>query len=162
MKKKTLGQVIIRDFKIHKWKYFILIPVMLYFILFHYKAMYGVVIAFQKYRPSAGIAGSKWVGFNNFVRFFNDPYFLKVLRNTFAISFLNLVFSFPMPIILALLLNEVKVVWFKKIVQTITYMPHFIAMVVVCGLVTSYCQSNGLINDIIVSLVGFGAYFHAW
>ena len=154
MKKKSLGQVIIRDFKIHKWKYLILVPVMLYFILFHYKAMYGVVIAFQKYRPSAGIAGSKWVGFDNFVRFFNDPYFFKVLRNTFMISFLNLVFSFPMPIILALLLNEVKVVWFKKIVQTITYMPHFIAMVVVCGLVTSYCQSNGLINDIIAFFGG--------
>ena len=154
MKKKTLGQVIIRDFKIHKWKYLILVPVMLYFILFHYKAMYGVVIAFQRYRPHAGIAGSKWVGFDNFIRFFNDPYFFKVLRNTFSISFLNLVFSFPMPIILALLLNEVKVVWFKKIVQTITYMPHFIAMVVVCGLVTSYCQSNGLINDIIAFFGG--------
>lgn len=154
MKKKALGQVIIRDFKIHKWKYLILVPVMLYFILFHYKAMYGVIIAFQKYRPSAGISGSKWVGFDNFVRFFNDPYFFKVLRNTFTISFLNLVFSFPMPIMLALLLNEVKVVWFKKIVQTITYMPHFIAIVVVCGLVTSYSQSNGLINDIIAFFGG--------
>lgn len=154
MRKKTLGYVISRDFKIHKWKYLILVPVMLYFILFHYKAMYGVVIAFQKYRPSAGIAGSKWVGFDNFVRFFNDPYFFLVLRNTFTISFLNLVFSFPMPIILALLLNEVKVVWFKKIVQTITYMPHFIAMIVVCGLVTSYCQSGGVINDVIAFFGG--------
>jgi len=154
MNKKSLIQVIIRDFKIHKWKYLIVLPVMLYFILFHYKSMYGVIIAFQRYRPSAGISGSKWVGFDNFIRFFKDAYFFQVLRNTFMISLLNLIFSFPMPIILALLLNEVKVNWFKRIVQTITYMPHFIAMVVVCGLVTSFCQSNGLINDVIVFFGG--------
>ena len=149
MNQRTLGQRIIRDFKLHKYKYMLIIPVVIYFILFHYKAMYGVVIAFQRFRPTAGIAGSPWVGVDNFIRFFKDTYFWRVLRNTFSISFLTIVFSFPAPIILALLINEIKIPWFKRTVQTITYMPHFIALVVVCGLISSFCQTNGVFNDII-------------
>ena len=116
--------------------------------------MYGVIIAFKKYRPSLGIAESSWVGFDNFMRFFNDPWIWRLLRNTISISFLMLLFSFPAAIFLALLLNEVKVSWFKRTVQTITYMPHFIALVVVCGLINSFCQSKGLLNDIIVFFGG--------
>lgn len=148
------GARLIRDIKKHKYKYLIVLPVVIYLIIFCYKPMYGIIIAFQRFRPNLGIARSKWVGLDNFRRFFVDPSFFKVLRNTFAISGLSIVFSFPMPIILALLLNEVRVSWFKRTVQTITYLPHFISMVVMCGLVTNFCQTNGVLNDIIVFFGG--------
>lgn len=151
---KKRGLRVVQDFKKHKFKYLIVIPVIVYLVLFCYKPMYGLIIAFQKYRPSLGIADSQWVGFDNFSRFFKDPFFGRLLRNTFTISFLMLIFSFPAAISLALLLNEVKVSWFKRTVQTITYMPHFIALVVVCGLVKNFCQSTGVINDIIVFFGG--------
>lgn len=131
-----------------------ILPVMAYLILFCYKPMYGVIIAFQRFRPGLGIAGSTWVGLDNFARFFKDVNFWKVLRNTFSISFLNILFTFPAPILLALLLNEVKCSWFKRTVQTVSYLPHFIAMVVVCGLINQFCQSDGLINDIIAFFGG--------
>lgn len=130
------------------------LPVIIYLILFCYKPMYGVIIAFQRYRPGLGIEGSPWIGLDNFVRFFKDINFWRVLRNTFSISFLNILFTFPAPILLALLLNEVKCSWFKRTVQTVSYLPHFIAMVVVCGLVNQFCQSDGLINDIIAFFGG--------
>ena len=154
MSQKTFTQRLARDIKLHKYKYLLVIPVVLYFVIFHYKAMYGVVIAFQRFRATAGIAKSPWVGFENFKRFFRDVYFWRVLRNTFSISFLTLLFSFPAPIILALLLNEVKVSWFKRTVQTITYMPHFIALVVVCGLINTFCQTGGAFNDVIAFFGG--------
>ena len=152
--KKSFTQKVRRDLQMHKYKYLIVLPVIAYFILFHYKAMYGIVIAFQDYRPTRGIADSNWVGFKHFVSFFKDPYFWRLLRNTLSISLLTLFLSFPMPVILALFLNEVRVSWFKRTIQTITYMPHFIAVVVVCGLIRSYCQSNGVINDLIVLFGG--------
>lgn len=150
MNNKSFCTKVVQDFKKHKYKYLIFLPILVYLILFHYKPMYGIIIAFKNYRVSLGITESPWVGFRHFQRFFEDIYFWRVLRNTFSISLLTLIFSFPAPIILALLLNEVRASWFKRVIQTITYMPHFIAMVVVCGLITSYCQSNGLFNDIIV------------
>lgn len=143
-----------KDWSRHKWKYIIIIPILIYLFFFHYKPMYGIIIAFKNYRPSLDIAGSAWVGMKNFIRFFNDPYCFRVIKNTFSISLLTLLFSFPAAIALALLLNEIKVNWFKRIIQTITYMPHFIALVVVCGLINSFCQSNGLFNDIIVFFGG--------
>lgn len=152
--KKNFGSRVAQDFKRHKFKYLIVIPVIIYMILFLYKPMYGVVIAFQRYRSSLGIADSPWVGFDNFVRFFKDPFFWRLLRNTVTISFLMIIFSFPAAVILALLLNEVKVSWFKRTVQTITYMPHFIALVVVCALVNNFCQSDGVLNDVIVFFGG--------
>ena len=146
----TLGKKIIYDFKLNKFKYLMILPVIVFLILFCYKPMYGLIIAFQRYRPSLGITRSSWVGFDNFARFMNDINFWRVVRNTFSISLLSIVFSFPMPILLAILLNEVKCSWFKRTVQTISYLPHFIAMVVVCGLIKQFCQSSGIINDIIV------------
>lgn len=154
MNTKSLGQKILQDFKRHKQKYLIILPVIIYFILFHYKPMYGLLIVFKRYRPTVGIWNSPWIGLDNFVRFFQDIYFFRLIKNTFTISFLSLIFSFPMPILLALLLNEVKAVKFKKTVQTITYMPHFIAMVVICGLITGFTQTNGLINNIIALFGG--------
>lgn len=149
-----LRKRIIYDFKLNKYKYLMVLPVLVFLFLFCYKPMYGLVIAFQRYRPALGIAKSPWVGFENFTRFLNDINFWRVVRNTFSISFLSILFSFPMPILLAVLLNEVKCIWFKRTVQTISYLPHFIAMVVVCGLIKQFCQSTGLINNIIVLFGG--------
>lgn len=146
----SFGKRMGRDFKKNKYKYLLVLPVIVYFLVFHYKPMYGIVIAFQRFRVSAGITGSPWVGFENFRRFFEDIYFWRVLRNTVTISLLSIVVGFPMPIILALIINEVRVKWFKKTVQTITYMPHFISMVVVCSMIRAFCQSNGIFNDVIV------------
>lgn len=153
MKKSFLARLK-RDISMHKYKYLLVLPVIAYFIIFHYKAMYGIIIAFKNYRASRGISGSEWVGFRYFEMFFKDPYFFRVLRNTLTINILQLIFSFPVPIFLALLLNEVRVSWFKRSVQTITYMPHFISVMVVCGLVKSYCQSGGVINDLIAFFGG--------
>lgn len=152
--KKTFAARVKQDFQRHKFKYLIFLPVLIYLILFCYKPMYGVVIAFQKFRPSLGIERSPWVGFFQFTRAFEDPYFWRALRNTFTISFLSLIFSFPVPVLLALLLNEVKISWFKRTVQTLSYMPHFIASVVVCGMITIYCQTNGLFSQIMVFFGG--------
>lgn len=167
MKKTSLWTTLARDFKKHKQKYLIILPVLIYFVLFHYKPMYGLIIAFKRYKPALGIWRSPWVGLNNFVRFFNDYYFFRLIRNTFTISFLSILFCFPVPILLALLLNEVKNQKFKKTVQTITYMPHFVAMVVMCGMINSFVSSNGIINDIIaffggkrVNLLTKKAYFY--
>lgn len=154
MNRKTFGERALQDFRRNKYKYLLILPVIAYFIIFHYKPMYGIVIAFQRFRASAGIAGSPWVGLDNFVRFCQDIYFWRVLRNTVTISLLSIVFVFPAPVLLALLLNEVRVKWFKRTVQTISYMPHFIAMVVVCGLINSFCQTNGVFNEIIAFFGG--------
>lgn len=143
-----------KDFKRNKFKYILILPVIIFFILFHYKPMYGIVIAFQKYRLTAGISGSPWVGLYQFKRFFSDPYFFRLLRNTLSISVLYQIFSNPAPIILALLLNEVRCKWFKRTVQTVSYMPHFISLVIVCSMINSFCSSNGLINTIIEFLGG--------
>ena len=130
------------------------IPVLAFYILFHYKPMYGAIMAFMDYNPRLGFSGSEWVGFANFTRFFESPYFVKLLRNTLLLSVYGIIFGFPAPIILALLLNEIKSTKFKKAVQTITYLPHFISLVVVTGIIKEFCQSTGLINDIIVALGG--------
>jgi putative aldouronate transport system permease protein len=116
--------------------------------------MYGIVIAFQNYKPFLGIDGSKWVGFDNFLKFFNDVYFFRLLKNTFSISLLSILFGFPAPILLALLLNEIRSTKFKKVVQTVSYMPYFISIVVVCGLLRSFSQTDGVFNDLIVALGG--------
>ncbi len=148
---KSRRKTVATDFRRHKYKYLIILPVLIYLAVFCYKPMYGVIIAFQNYQPAVGIADSQWVGFMQFQRAFSDLYFWRALKNTLTISFLSLVFSFPVPILLALILNEVKVKWFGRTVQTITYMPHFISLVVVCGLVNSFCQSEGLITDLLVA-----------
>ncbi len=149
-----LGRRIARDFQQNYFKYIIILPVLAWLILFCYKPMYGVLIAFQDFRPRLGFAGSKWIGFDNFTRFFSDTYFPRVFRNTLTISISTILFSFPVPIILALLLNEVRATWFKRIVQTVTYLPHFIALVVVCAMVSQFVQTDGIINDIIALFGG--------
>ena len=146
--KKTFSQRLSRDFKLNKYKYLLIIPVLVYLALFCYKPMYGLIIAFKNYKPTRGIWGSQWVGFMWFETFFKDIYFWRLLRNTFTLSALSIVFGFPAPIILALLLNEVHNEKFKRTVQTITYMPYFISLVVMCSLIKIYCQENGLFSQI--------------
>ena len=138
-----------KDLVKNRFIYFMIIPVLVYYIIFKYFPMYGAQIAFRAYRPRIGITDSPWVGFENFIRFFQSVYFVRVFRNTILISFYSILFGFPAPIILALLLNEIRSKAYKRIVQTISYMPHFISMVVVCGMIRNFTASNGLINEII-------------
>ena len=120
--------------KRHKWMYFLMLPGIIYFIIFKYVPMGGLIIAFQNYSPYLGIAGSEWVGFEHFKNFFMNPDFKMLLVNTFSISLMNLLFFFPAPIILALLLNEVKNKLLKRSIQTMIYIPHFISMVIVASI----------------------------
>ncbi len=151
---QSYGQRLIRDFRKNKSIYFLAIPIVLFYLIFHYKTMYGAVIAFYNYRPAKGISGSAFVGLDHFVSYFTGPFFWRTLKNTLAISLLSLLFGFPAPILLALLLNEVGSRHFKKTVQTITYLPHFVSSVVICGMLTSFCLSTGLFNDIIALFGG--------
>lgn len=151
---KSFAERVRVDFRRNRSLYLLVVPVILFYLIFHYKPMIGAVIAFQDYIPRKGISGSEWVGFDQFIRFFQSPYFGRLLRNTLLLSVYGLAFGFPAPIILALLLNELHHKKYKKAVQTITYLPHFISLVVVTGMIKDFTQSTGLINDIIVFLGG--------
>jgi putative aldouronate transport system permease protein len=154
MKQKTFLQRVKADWRRNKALYLLVLPVLLFYLIFHYKPMYGAIIAFKDYTPALGIADSPWVGFDNFTRFFTSPYFVRLIKNTILLSLYELIFGFPAPIILALLLNEVRNKKFKGIAQTITYLPHFISMVVVTGMITNFAMTSGLFNDIIVFFGG--------
>lgn len=151
---ERLGARIRRDWIRNRSLYIMVIPVLLFYILFHYKPMYGTIMAFMDYSPRLGFAGSKWVGFDNFIRFFRSPYCWQVIRNTLILSVYGIVICFPAPIILALLINEVKSQGYKKVVQTVTYLPHFISLVVVTGIIKDFTMSTGLITDIVVFFGG--------
>ena len=153
-RRASLGHRIARDLQRHKWKYILMIPILIYLILFCYKPMYGLIIAFKNYKPALGFAGSKWVGLKYFKKFFGDYYFFRILRNTFLISLYSILWGFPAPILLALMLNELRGERFKRTVQTVTYIPHFISMVVICSIIRQFCLSDGVFNDI-------GAFFGA-
>lgn len=142
-----------KDFKANRAVYLMALPVILFFIVFSYIPMTGLVMAFQKYSPQLGIFGSEWVGLKNFTDFFGSYYFLRLLKNTFLLSFYDLIFAFPAPIIFALLINEVRNRYFKKAVQTISYIPFFISLVVIAGLIIDFTSSKGIITSI-VSLFG--------
>lgn len=152
--RRSLRKLLYNDWKRHKWKYILVIPVILFFLLFHYKPMYGILIAFKKYKPNRGIWGSDWVGLQYFYDFFTDYYFYRVVTNTFLISLYSLLWGFPMPVLLALMLNELRSQWFKRTVQTVTYIPHFISLVVICGLIRQFSLSGGVFNDIIAFFGG--------
>lgn len=143
-----------RKYAKHKQLYLMLVPIVAYYLIFHYGPMYGAIIAFKQFSPTSGIFGSPWVGFLHFTDFFHSYYFWRLIRNTLMINVLDLVFGFPAPIILALLLNEITRSYFKRTIQAITYMPHFISIVVVAGLIIDFCTTRGLFNAIITSLGG--------
>ncbi len=138
-------------------KYLVLmaLPAVAYFLVFHYYPMYGMLIAFQDYSPGKGIWGSVWVGFEHFRQFFGGYYFFRLLSNTVIISVLSLLWGFPLPIIFALMLNEFREGTFKRTVQTVSYLPHFISLVVTCGMIINFLSpANGIINTLIKALGG--------
>lgn len=151
--KETFGTRVKKDLKQNWILYLMLLPVLLYFILFFYKPMYGALIAFQDYRPAKDF-GTDWVGFKHFIRFFQSPFLGRILRNTITISVLMIVFGFPGSIFLAIMINEIKGEKFKAVSQSCMHLPHFVSLVVVCGLVRKFCLSDGLFNDIIVFFGG--------
>ncbi|MCW1968517.1 MAG: ABC transporter permease subunit [Anaerolineae bacterium] len=147
--KPTFWQRVVKDFKRNKGIYVMLLPVLLYYAVFHYGPMYGAQIAFRDFTPVRGITGSTWVGLENFQEFFNGIYFWRLLRNTWTIGLLDVLFGFPAPIIFALLLNEVTNEKFERFVQTTSYLPYFISVVVVVGLIIDFFARDGLINEIL-------------
>lgn len=141
--------------KRNKDLYFMLIPGLIFLIVFKYTPMYGIIIAFLDYNIFAGIGGSEWIGMNNFIKLFGNIEFYQVFTNTLLISIYKLVFYFPIPILLAIVLNEVRSMAYKKTVQTIIYLPHFLSWVIVSGLcINILSTSNGIINNLIVAFGG--------
>ena len=116
--------------------------------------MYGAIIAFENYSPGKGILGSKWVGFKHFIDFLSSPDIVRLLRNTLTISINTLIFGFSTPIILALMMNELRQAKFKRVVQTVSYMPHFISVVVICGMIKDFVSPGGLISDMLSPFIG--------
>lgn len=155
-----------KDYRKHKYLYLMILPVILYYFIFHYVPMYGAMIAFKDFQIGDGFLGSRWVGFEHFTNFFNSYYFKRLLTNTLLINVYMLLFSFPAPILFALLINEISGSVFKRTVQTITYLPHFISMIVVCGMITQFLARDGFLTDLLVlfgmertALLGDPAYF---
>jgi putative aldouronate transport system permease protein len=153
--RKGRWQTISRDLRRNKHVYLMLLPVLLYYLIFHYGPMYGAVIAFEDFNPIKGVFGSKWVGLQNFQDFFSSVYFGRLLFNTVAISVLDLIFGFPAPIILALLINELRWNPFKRLVQTVTYLPHFVSVVVVVGMMVDFFARDGLVNQLLGTNVSY-------
>lgn len=145
----------IRDLVRDKWMYLMLLPGVLYFVIFKYVPMYGVTMAFQDYKPHLGFTGSPWVGFKHFERFFSEPQFWTLFRNTLILALYNLIFFFPLPIILSLMLNELRRERFKRFVQTMIYIPHFVSWVVVVGIFyILFTTENGIINELLYQITG--------
>jgi putative aldouronate transport system permease protein len=143
-----------RDLARNRTVYLLALPMVAYYFLFHYQPMYGAVIAFKDFAPGRGVWGSPWAGFEHFESFFRSVYFFRVLRNTVVLSLQNLVFGFPAPILLALLLNEIRNRVYKRTVQTVSYLPHFVSIMVICGMIIDFTASDGLVNDIVAFLGG--------
>ena len=148
-KKECFFSRLKKDLVQNKVLYLIVALPVLYYIIFCYLPMYGLIISFKEYSPSMGIMGSPWVGFKHFKSFFTGVYFWRLIKNTFRISLLSILFGFPAPILLALLINEITNKKFVKQAQTITYLPHFISLVVVCGIISSFTGTHGVITNII-------------
>lgn len=156
---------------LHAWKrslikywdlYLLILPVLIWLVIFKYGPMYGTIIAFEDYSPSKGVLGSRWVGFKHFQRFFNAYNFRDILLNTVKLSVFQLLCAFPMPIILALVLNEIGNQRYKKLVQTVTYAPFFLSTVVMVGLIDAFLYPDtGLLNVLLVKLGGSSVNFMA-
>jgi putative aldouronate transport system permease protein len=144
---------LLKHFRMYKWLYIFLIPGFLYLLIFKYVPMFGIVIAFKDFSLVRGIWASEWIGFENFTYLFESRDFYKVLRNSLVLSFYQILFGFPAPIILAVMLNEVRSLLFKRISQTVLYLPHFISWVVLAGMVINFLSpSTGPVNHIVKSM----------
>lgn len=149
-KSKYLNLTLVkRDFQGNKLLYLMALPVIVYFAIFHYGPMYGLIISFQRFVPAMGISGSKWIGIENFTTFFNSFFAWRIIRNTLLINIYSVIFGFPAPIILALLVSEIRLIRFRRVVQTISYLPHFVSLLVIASIIIDFTASDGLINDII-------------
>lgn len=142
-------RIVSKDLKINRYIYLLMLPVLAYYIIFRYIPIYGVQIAFENYVPGKGFLSNQWVGLQNFADFFSSIYAWRVMRNTLLLNVYLTIYSFPAPIILALLINEIRGKYFKKITQTITYMPYFISLVVVVGIMYDFFSRGGLVENIL-------------
>lgn len=157
-KKHTWVQI-----KRNKWMYLLLLPGILYFIIFKIVPLWGIFISMKDYYAGVPFMKAEWVGLDNFIRFFGSNSFIQLLRNTLIISLMNIIFFFPLPIILALLLNEIRVQWYKKVLQTLVYVPHFVSMVVIASITfmllkeaSSSAGMGGAVFEITRRLTGEG------
>lgn len=152
-KKKAKKKGTLRE-SLYRQRYLIIMiaPFIIWLVIFHYIPLWGWTMAFQDYKPRPGMHfwDYEFVGLKHFIALFQDPMFYKVMRNTLAMSFMQLIFGFPLPIIFAILLNEVRQVRFKKLVQTVSYLPHFVSWVIVAGLFTTMLSREGIVNDLLV------------
>ncbi len=152
---RRLGADLLRD----KWLYLLLLPGFIYFIVFKYLPMWGIVIAFENYVPYSGIFGSEWVGMKWFEYFFKFPSWTRYLKNTLILSFMNLIFYFPAPILLALLLNEMRSLRYKKLLQTFLYVPHFISIVIVVSITMILFGPSGIVYKVTENVLGSSINF---
>lgn len=140
----------------NRWLYVMILPGLLYFLIFKYIPMYGLIISFQNYKPFQGIRGSEWVGFKHFGRLFTEPDFLNILTNTLVLFGLNILFFFPVPILLALMLNELRGSFFKRLFQSLVYLPHFMSWVIIVSIgYVMLTMDGGILNELI-AMLGFG------
>ena len=153
---KPISKGFVRNIKDHKYAYLMILPALIAITVFNYMPLLGIILAFKEYNIYDGIMGSPWVGLDNFVLVFNQPAMLHAIKNTLTLSLINLFGAKPFPIILALLFNEVWNMKFKKIVQTVSYLPHFLSMVSVVGLVYSLFATEGPVNQILGMIHGEG------
>lgn len=144
-----IGERLGKDIRRNKGAYLLFVPVLIWYILFQYLPLTNIIVAFQDYNIYRGISGSAWVGLENFAKFFKLRTFPVLVRNTVVLSLYGILFDFPAPILLALMLNEVRHARIKSVMQTISYMPHFISLVVVCGIIRDFCASDGVINQVL-------------
>ncbi len=161
-KQKSVTAVLVKDVKKNKGIYLMLVPVVAYFLIFHYIPMLSAQIAFKDFSIAKGIGGSPWVGLKHFKTYFGSYYFGRLIRNTLLLSLENILFGFPAPIILAILINEIQHTGFKRVVQTVTYLPHFISVVIVCALLRNFFAVDGLINQILGTKINFFMDSHAF
>ncbi len=160
MKKTHGGITDLRQLNREKYLWLLVLPGIIYYIIFHYVPMYGLIIAFKRFSMHKGILGSSWVGFKYFIEFFESRYLWRIIRNTLLLSFYTLMFGFPAPVIIALLLHESEFSFYKRVIQTISYLPHFISLVVVVGILVNFVNPvNGIVNEAIKLLGGKPIHF---
>ena len=153
-KKSSFGSRLIKDILKNRYVYLLALPVIAYYVIFCYIPMYGVTLAFMDFSPVKGYFGSPWIGLKHFTSFFNSYYFTRLLTNTLLLNIYDLLWGFPAPIILALLINELRAKRFKRVVQTISYLPHFVSMVVIAGIIRQFCSADGFVNQIVALFGG--------
>ncbi|MFD1955153.1 ABC transporter permease [Paenibacillus thailandensis] len=151
-RRSKAGRLLSR-FKRDRALYLLALPGIVFFLIFKYVPMWGIIIAFQDYSPFQGIAGSEWVGLRHFAALFSNPDFSLLFRNTLAISLLNLLLFFPFPILIAICLNELRSAAFMRVIQTVIYLPHFLSWVIIAGLtLVLFAKGNGLVNELLVRM----------